>query len=503
MRPPALVALGIALVVIVAIVVGVAFKRSSVAPPPHTPVAHPFAEDTKFFVPALQPATSEQITRLGAAGALRDASLLTVMASTPHSVGPEDGVQDVEPAVRKIVMRAISAGEVPILYVYNLPYRDCARYGAGGARDGAAYRAWIDGYVRGIGNERAAVMLEPTGLGILPYNTSLDGTADWCKPTVADASGKASPAPGATADAQYQLLAWAVERFASGAPNALVYLDGTHGAWLPVGEAAYRLARARVDRAQGFIVNFGNTRTTAESLKYGTWISKCLLYAAHGGGAPARFKECAGPGPDRPDAAQDWTSPERWYAENVDRAPWAASANASLAHFVVDTSRNGRGPLDVTVYARPPFNQPPEVIEKLYAGRWCNSPSAGVGVRPTVRTAAPLADAFLWIKVPGQSDGSCDIAGGARAWDFSKFNPWRISGEPERHFDPLWGMVNPSAGEWFPDAAVQLARNADPPLVDREPRRAGETPAAEAAPVRPSKIPTSLPPTFDPANPYR
>jgi endoglucanase len=534
-------ALSSAVVAAAAIAVFVGLRPKSITPPLHVRPAHPLAEGTKFFVPALQPATSEQITRLGAAGALRDASLLTVMASTPHSVGPDDGVQDVEPAIRKIVLRALSAGEVPILYVYNLPFRDCARYGAGGARDGAAYRAWIDGYVRGVGNERAMVMLEPTGLGIIPYNTSLDGSVDWCKPTVADADGKAGPAPGATAEEQYALLGWAVERFAKGAPNALVYLDGTHGGWLTVGEAAYRLSKARVDLAQGFAVNFGNTRTTAESLKYATWISKCLLYAAHGGGTPARFKECPGPGPDRLNAPRDWVSPDKWYAENVDRAPWAAGIEP--AHFVVDTSRNGRGPPDVTLYERPPFNQPREVVEKLYAGRWCNAPSAGLGVRPTVNTGAPLADAFLWIKVPGQSDGSCDIAGGARAWDFSKFNPWAISGASQRHFDPLWGMVNPAAGEWFPDAAVQVARNADPPLVEGEPptaveksaagapavastapgdrgrppgrpggrsaRRPERAPAAasaaaaEIAPASAPKIPTSLPPTFDPANPYR
>ena len=147
------------------------------------------------------------------------------------------------------------------------------------------------------------------------------------------------------------------------------------------------------------------------------------------------------------------------------------------------------------------------------------------------------------IKTPGHSDGSCDLAGGTRAWDYARFNPWKISGEPQRHFDPLWGMVDPPAGEWFPEAAVQLARNADPPLVEGEPphvaekqpavalpvapadadapgrppgrpggrsaRRPERTPQianaapAETRPPSPPKIPTSVPPTFDPANPYR
>jgi endoglucanase len=69
----------------------------------------------------------------------------------------------------------------------------------------------------------------------------------------------------------------------------------------------------------------------------------------------------------------------------------------------------------------------------------------------------------LWIKTPGQSDGSCDIAGGARAWDYSQYDPWSSSIDPE-HFDPLWGMVDPAAGDWFPEQALDLVNNAEPPL---------------------------------------
>ena len=63
------------------------------------------------------------------------------------------------------------------------------------------------------------------------------------------------------------------------------------------------------------------------------------------------------------------------------------------------------------------------------------------------------------------SAASCDIAGGARAWDYSRYNPWGIVGDAQNHFDPLWGMVVPPAGAWFPESALQLARNSNPPLV--------------------------------------
>ena len=52
---------------------------------------------------------------------------------------------------------------------------------------------------------------------------------------------------------------------------------------------------------------------------------------------------------------------------------------------------------------------------------------------------APLVDAYLWIKVPGESDGQCRDA-----------------------VDPFWGVADPAAGAWFPQQALQLARLAQP-----------------------------------------
>ena len=268
-----------------------------------------------------------------------------------------------------------------------------------------------------------------------------------------------------------------------------------------------------------------------------------LALRAHGGGAIARFKECPSQYLAGKDGAKDWASPEKWYAENVDRAPWAASAGVRSAHFVVDTSRNGRGTLDAAVFARPPFNQPPEVIQKLKAGDWCNAPTAGVGARPTARTGVPLADAFLWVKTPVTPTDPATSRGTRGRGTTRGSTPGRSPAR--RSFTSIrsWGMVDPPAGEWFPEAAVQLARNADPRLVEgepphvaealpavarpvapaasdasgrppgrpggrsaRRPERAPQTAAAAAAesrPPPPAKIPSSLPPTFDPANPYR
>ncbi|MEV6398888.1 glycoside hydrolase family 6 protein [Streptomyces sp. NPDC051907] len=88
------------------------------------------------------------------------------------------------------------------------------------------------------------------------------------------------------------------------------------------------------------------------------------------------------------------------------------SAKVGGKHFVVDTSRNGNGP-----YTE---GDPKE--------NWCNPPGRALGEAPTTKTNDPLVDAYLWVKRPGESDGDCK--GG------------------------------PKAGEWWPEYALGLARNA-------------------------------------------
>ena len=80
------------------------------------------------------------------------------------------------------------------------------------------------------------------------------------------------------------------------------------------------------------------------------------------------------------------------------------------AHYVIDTGRNGAGPSDDPLY-------------------WCNPSGRALGVAPTTETAGAHADAYLWVKRPGESDGSCD------------------RGEP-------------AAGRFVNQFAIELARNA-------------------------------------------
>lgn len=93
--------------------------------------------------------------------------------------------------------------------------------------------------------------------------------------------------------------------------------------------------------------------------------------------------------------------------DQIIRYGTALSEKLAGKHFVIDTSRNGNGAGD---------------------GQWCNLPTASIGRSPTLDTGITLVDAFLWVKVPGQSDGTCN--GG------------------------------PSAGVWWPEMALSLVTQA-------------------------------------------
>lgn len=91
------------------------------------------------------------------------------------------------------------------------------------------------------------------------------------------------------------------------------------------------------------------------------------------------------------------TDAERSYGDRL-------SALLGGANYVIDTSRNGNGS----------------------DGQWCNPSGRRIGVTPTGVDDGSALDATLWIKNPGESDGTCN--GG------------------------------PIAGDWWPEQALSLVR---------------------------------------------
>ena len=143
-------------------------------------------------------------------------------------------------------------------------------------------------------------------------------------------------------DTRYSLLADAV-RVLAALPNTVVYLDGGHDAWQPVATMADRLNRAGAADAQGFSLNVSNFRANPGLISYGRSLASAI----------------------------------------------------GVAHFVIDTSRNGLGPA-------------PD-------GAWCNPSGRALGPAPAASTEYRL-DWTLWIKRPGESDGTCN--GGPSAGTF-------------------------------------------------------------------------------------
>ena len=160
--------------------------------------------------------------------------------------------------------------------------------------------------------------------------------------------------------ARYALLRDAVRTLAT-LPQARVYLDAGHAAWHEPSRLVTPLEDAGIADADGFSLNVSNFQTTDVTTAYG----ERLAYRLGG------------------------------------------------VRFVIDTSRNGNGPL-----AFDPTGP-----------TWCNPRGRALGHPPPTQTGRPLVDAWLWVKPAGESDGSCR------------------PGEP-------------AAGTWWPAYALELARNA-------------------------------------------
>jgi endoglucanase len=136
-------------------------------------------------------------------------------------------------------------------------------------------------------------------------------------------------------------MAYAGQALKAASSQARVYFDIGHSNWLGAGDAANRLTGAQVSAsADGIATNTSNYRTT---------------------------------------------SAEIGFASSVLDAIGDSSLNA-----VIDTSRNGNGPL---------------------GSEWCDPPGRAVGPEPTTATGNSRIDAFLWVKLPGEADGCAGPAG--------------------------------------------------------------------------------------------
>jgi endoglucanase len=382
-------------------------------------MARSLGPHTRFYTPPPSQGANGQIAQLKAQGHAALARRIRAMVRTPQAVWLTGGTPtEVAQQVSDTVALAQQDASVPIFVTYDVPGRDCGLYSAGGAADGAAYRAWVDGFVNGLGSAQAIVVVEPDGLALLPSDCGQPDTYD-----------------------RVSLIRYAAHA-ALADPNASIYIDAGHSNWNEVPRIASRLVEAGVLDVNGFSLNTSNYQFSPNSIQYGKWISKCIAFATVND--PGGFGTC----PDQYGSVDGVAlSPFGKWSDHATRRDLNTAAEnrrysrllgatEPTVHFVIDTSRNGVGPWPGSDAhpASDPATQD-----------WCNPPDRGLGRRPTAETGVSLLDAYLWIKTPGESDGEC----------------YRWTSGPT---DPVRAMRDPAAGVWFPDMATELVHHAVPSL---------------------------------------
>jgi endoglucanase len=419
-----------------AVIIGL--SQVALAAPALASTPNPLPPGTHFFTPLPSSGALTQAAQLLRKGDLKDAALIAKEVATPQAVWFTKGTPaQVKKSVRTTALESSLTKTVPTMVVYNVPGRDCSQYSSGGAGSDAAYQTWASGFAGGlIKNQRIVVIVEPDGLANLPSDC----------PAAYPGQDVAALTAGRIADIKY-----AGQVIMQADPQALVYLDAGHSAWHSVADITTRLEEAGVANVQGFSLDVSNYQFTPNLEEYGNWVSDCIAYTTSV--VPGDTGSCGdmywSGGP-----ANNWTgvalSPNgQWSTTATDPTLNTAGIDSRYAsilgqtppttHYVLDTSRNGKGPWTPAATANYPDPQ-----------TWCNPPGAGLGARPQADPAPatyPLLDAYLWVKTPGQSDGQCNRG---------------IVGSTT---DPEWaGIVDPAAGDWFPQQALQLAQNAVPSL---------------------------------------
>ncbi|OAA54091.1 glycoside hydrolase family 6 protein [Niveomyces insectorum RCEF 264] len=280
------------------------------------------------------------------------------------------------------------------LVIYDLPGRDCAAKASNGELKVGEIDKYKSDYIDPIvkilkahPNTAFALIIEPDSLPNLVTNSDKDA----CKNS---------------ADGYRDGVAYAIKNL--NLPNVVMYLDAGHGGWLGwdanLKPGAQELAKAY--KAGGSPSQFRGFSTNTAG--WNSWDE-----------SPGEFSTAS-------DAKYNKCQNEKIYVDTF--APLLKSAGMPN-HAVVDTGRNA-----VTG------------LRKEW-GDWCNVNGAGFGVRPTSDTGDDLADAFVWIKPGGESDGTSDSS--ATRYD-------SFCGKDDA-FKP-----SPEAGTWNQAYFEMLLKNAKP-----------------------------------------
>ena len=333
--------------------------------------------------------------------------------------------------------------------IYDLPGRDCsalASNGELGPDDLPRYKSeYIDPIAAIMGdakysNLRIITIIEPDSLPNLVTNTNVALCAQM------QSNG-----------GYVQGVVYTLQKLGA-LSNVYNYVDAGHHGWLGwdtnLGPTADLFAQVRdmagADTIAGFITNTANysalvepffdanTTVNGTTVRQSTWV--------------------------------DWN----FYVDELSFAQAFRDQLISVGFdsaigMLIDTSRNGWGGA-----ARPTavststdvntFVDESRVDRRIHAGNWCNQSGAGLGERPTAAPESGI-DAYVWIKPPGESDGSSMEIANSDGKGFDPMCDPTYAGN-ERNGNSMTGALPnaPISGAWFSDQFQELMQNANPPL---------------------------------------
>ncbi|MFE2218738.1 glycoside hydrolase family 6 protein [Streptomyces canus] len=349
------------------------------------------------------------------------------------------------------------SGELVVqLVIYNLPGRDCAAL----ASNGELGATEIDKYKTQYIDPIAAILADPKYASLRIVNTiEIDSLPN----LVTNVSPRATATANCDtmkANGNYiKGVGYALNKLGD-APNVYNYVDAGHHGWIgwddnfstsvqTIKQAA-TAEGATVNDVQGFITNTANYSALKE--QYFT-INDSV------GGKSVRESKWV-----------DWNryTDELSFAQAF-RQEAVNQGFASGVGMLIDTSRNGWGgsarptgpgaTTDVDTYVNGG-----RIDRRIHVGNWCNQSGAGLGERPKASPAAGI-DAYVWIKPPGESDGSSSAIANDEGKGFDRMCDPTYTGNPRNNNNMSGALPNaPLSGHWFSAQFQQLMQNAYPAL---------------------------------------
>lgn len=261
------------MVVVVALLAGIAVVGSLVTNLFHTVSARPPAVDTRIVVPDESKA-AKAADQTSAESPERDAAAWLAAQPTTYWLTPEiDPVDEVWDRVAHLAAEAREQDATVSIAVYGLPDRDCGNHSAGGL-DPDAYREWterIGDALRNAPDVRKIVILEPDSIALAPSCGSLDDRARHLRTAVENLRGV----------------------------DTWIYLDAGHSAWHPADEMAGLLrSTGLLDDVRGVALNVSNYQDTANEFDYAHRLSDLLggthavIDTSRNGAGPAGAQWC-------------------------------------------------------------------------------------------------------------------------------------------------------------------------------------------------------------------